>query len=154
MQEILNRNPEAADPREIVSGRLIAAPRETVFKAFADPTHLARWWGPSGFANTFEEFDFRPGGTWRFTMHGPDGRDYLNRSVFLEIQESARIVLEHESAPAFRMTITLANENGNTRLGWRMLFDSAALRDQLAPICVPANEQNFDRLQAELVRMN
>src|SRR6185369_10233222 len=65
--------------------------RPKVFKAFADPTHLARWWGPSGFRNTFEEFDFRPGGTWRFTMHGPDGTDHPNRSVFLDIQEPARI---------------------------------------------------------------
>jgi uncharacterized protein YndB with AHSA1/START domain len=66
---------QAADPREIASGRVIDAPRRKVFKAFADPTHLARWWGPKGFRNTFEEFDFRPGGTWRFTMHGPDGTD-------------------------------------------------------------------------------
>lgn len=150
MQESISANSQAADPREIVSGRVIDAPREKVFKAFADPTHLARWWGPSGFSNTFEEFNFRPGGTWRFTMHGPDGTDYPNRSVFLDIQEPARIVLEHESPPIFRMTITLADEGGKTRIGWRMLFESAALRDRLAPICVPANEQNFDRLQAEL----
>jgi len=153
MQQTLTPSPQAADPREIVSGRVIDAPRDKVFKAFADPTHLARWWGPSGFTNTFEEFDFRPGGTWRFTMHGPDGTDYPNRSIFLDIQEPARIVLEHESPPVFRMTITLAEEGGKTLIGWRMLFESVALREQLAPVCVPANEQNFDRLQAELAGM-
>jgi uncharacterized protein YndB with AHSA1/START domain len=153
MHETLSPSSQAADPREIASRRVIDAPRDKVFKAFADPTHLARWWGPSGFRNTFEEFDFRPGGTWRFTMHGPDGTDYSNRSVFLDIQEPARIVLEHESAPAFRMTITLADEAGQTRLDWRMLFESAALRDQVAKYAVPANEQNFDRLEAELARM-
>ena len=153
MQETQPSSAQAADPREIASGRLIDAPRSKVFKAFADPSHLARWWGPDGFRNTFEEFDFRPGGTWRFTMHGPDGTDYPNRSVFLDIEEPARIVLEHESAPAFRMTITLADESGRTRIDWRMLFESAALRDRIATYAVPANEQNFDRLQAELARM-
>jgi uncharacterized protein YndB with AHSA1/START domain len=153
MQETNSGSSQAANPREIVSARVIDAPRQKVFRAFADPTHLAHWWGPSGFTNTFEEFDFRPGGTWRFTMHGPDGTDYPNRSVFLDIQEPASIVLEHESPPTFRMTITLADEGGKTRIGWRMLFESAALRDQLAPVCVPANEQNFDRLQAELAGM-
>jgi uncharacterized protein YndB with AHSA1/START domain len=153
MQETSSPSTQAADPREIVSGRVIDAPREKVFKAFADPTHLVRWWGPSGFRNTFEEFDFRPGGTWRLTMHGPDGTDYPNRSVFLDIQEPGRIELEHESPHWFRLTITLADEDGKTRLGWRMLFESAAERDRIAKYLVPANEQNFDRLQAELAGM-
>jgi uncharacterized protein YndB with AHSA1/START domain len=144
---------QAADPREIASGRVIDASRRKVFKAFADPTHLARWWGPKGFRNTFEEFDFRPGGTWRFTMHGPDGTDHANRSVFLDIQEPARIVLEHESPPVFRMTMTLADEDGKTRVDWRMLFESADVRDRIATFAVAANEQNFDRLQAELASM-
>jgi uncharacterized protein YndB with AHSA1/START domain len=153
MQETLASSSQAADPREIVSGRVIDAPREKVFKAFADPTHLARWWGPSGFSNTFEEFDFRPGGTWRFIMHGPDGTDYPNRSVFLDIEEPARSVFEHDPPHAFRMTITLAGEGGRTRIVWRMLFETGAERDRIARVAVPANEQNFDRLQAELARM-
>ena len=140
----------ATEPREIVSSRVIDAPREKVFKAFADPTHLARWWGPNGFQNTFEEFDFRPGGVWRVTMHGPDGTDYSNRSVFLDIQEPSRIVFEHEEPHEFRMTITLRDESGKTHVEWRMLFESAAERDRTARYAVPANEQNFDRLQAEL----
>ena len=153
MHESSKSSSQAADPREIASSRVIDAPRERVFKAFADPTHLARWWGPSGFSNTFEEFDFRPGGTWRLIMHGPDGTDYPNRSVFLDIEEPSRIVFEHESPHPFRMTITLADQGGGTRIAWRMLFETAAERDRIAPIAVPANEQNFDRLQAELARM-
>jgi uncharacterized protein YndB with AHSA1/START domain len=145
---------QAADPREIVSGRVIDAPRRKVFKAFADPTHLARWWGPKGFRNTFEEFDFRPGGIWRLTMHGPDGTEYPNRSVFLDIHESARIVLEHESPHEFRMTITLDDQAGKTRVEWRMLFESAEARDRIATVVAAANEQNFDRLQAELASMS
>lgn len=153
MRETLSASSQAAEACEIVSGRVIDAPRAKVFKAFSDPTHLARWWGPRGFRNTFEDFDFRPGGTWRFTMHGPDGTEYANRSVFLDIREPSLIVLEHETPPAFRMTITLADEGGKTRLGWRQLFESASLRDQIATFAVPANEQNFDRLEAELEKI-
>jgi uncharacterized protein YndB with AHSA1/START domain len=143
----------ATDSREILSSRVIDAPREKVFKAFADPTHLARWWGPSGFRNTFEEFDFRPGGIWRLTMHGPDGTDYPNRSVFLDIREPSRIVFEHDAPHEFRMTIALHDATGKTRLEWRMRFESAAERDRTAMYAVTANEQNFDRLEAELDSM-
>ena len=146
--------PAGAEPEEIVSVRVIDAPREKVFKAFSDPTHLASWWGPSGFRNTFEDFDFRPGGIWRFTMHAADGTDYPNRSVFLDIQEPSRIVFEHESPHVFRMNISLRDEGGRTRLEWRMRFESAAERDRVAGVAVSANEQNFDRLEAELARMS
>ena len=138
--------------REILSSRLIDAPREKVFQAFSTPVRLARWWGPSGFRNTIHEFDFRPGGSWRLTMHGPDGRDWANRSVFLAIEPAARIEFEHVAPHRFRMTITLADEAGKTRVGWRMLFESASERNRVAPVVLPANEQNLDRLEAELAR--
>lgn len=62
-----------ASDREIVSVRVVNASREIVFKAWTDPQHLRSWWGPNGFTNTFHEFDLKPEGHWRFTMHGPDG---------------------------------------------------------------------------------
>ena len=68
------------DPRSIIGTRVFDAPRELVFSAFTDPEHLAQWWGPDGFTMTTSAFDFRPGGVWRFVMHGPDGRDYQNRA--------------------------------------------------------------------------
>jgi len=145
-------NAAALAAREIVSSRHYNLPRETVFAAFTDPQRLARWWGPAGFRNTFEVFELRPGGHWRFTMHGPDGTDYANHSVFHTVEAPARIVLEHQTAPHFEMHITLSSEAGGTRLGWRMRFDDAATRDSVARYAVPANEQNFDRLQAELTR--
>jgi uncharacterized protein YndB with AHSA1/START domain len=73
------------DPRAIVGTREFAAPRALVFSAWTDPKHLAQWWGPFGFTTTTFSFDFRPGGVWRFVMHGPDGRDYQNRVTFEEI---------------------------------------------------------------------
>ena len=82
--------------REFVHSRVIDAPRDRVFRAIAEPGRLARWWGPDGFTSTFETFELRPGGAWRFVMHGPDGTDYPNESAFLEV-EPERIVLEHLS---------------------------------------------------------
>jgi uncharacterized protein YndB with AHSA1/START domain len=136
--------------REIVSMRVLPFPRERVFRAIAEPARLARWWGPQGFRNSFDQCDFRPGGDWIFVMHGPDGKDYPNRSRFEEIEEPARVVVDHLSAPHFRMVMTLSEEGAGTRLHWRQQFEDARVREQLAAVCVPANEQNFDRLQTEL----
>jgi uncharacterized protein YndB with AHSA1/START domain len=150
---------EEADPsgvlaaREIVSTRVVGAAREVVFKAFTDPDHLVHWWGPKGFTNTFHEFDLRPGGTWRFVMHGPDGVNYQNKSVFVEIVKPERLVFEHVSGPQFRMTIALAEQGGKSKITWRMLFESAAECGKVKKFAVEANEQNFDRLEAELAKM-
>ncbi|MDQ2942689.1 MAG: SRPBCC family protein, partial [Candidatus Dormibacteraeota bacterium] len=113
--------------REIISTRVFGAPRELVFKAFSDPAWLVHWWGPKGFTNTFHMFDLRPGGFWRFVMHGPDGVNYENESVFVEIVKPERIVFRHlRPIHEFQMTITFVEQDGKTRLEWRMLFPSVA----------------------------
>jgi len=140
--------------REIVSTRALAWPRERVFRAWTESEHLARWWGPRGFTNTFQEFDPKPGGRWQFVMHGPNGADYPNQSVFVEIVKPERIVFDHLSAPAFRVTATFAEEAAKTRLTFRMLFETAAECDKVKGFAVGANEENFDRLEAELARMS
>ncbi len=139
----------AAD-RELATSRLIEAPRDRVFRAFSDPVRLARWWGPKGFTNTFQEIDFRPGGRWRFVMHAPNGGEHPNESVFVDIVPEERIVLRHESPPPFELVITLADEGPGTRVGWRQIFPSAAERERIARFAVEANEQNLDRLAAEV----
>ena len=88
--------------------RSFAAPRDRVFRAFTAPAQLARWWGPKGFTNTFHEFDLRPGGDWRFVMHGPNGADYANDNVFVEVVKPERVVFDHVSRPPFQMAIALA----------------------------------------------
>jgi uncharacterized protein YndB with AHSA1/START domain len=139
--------------REFVHSRLIDAPRERVFAAIADPARLARWWGPNGFTSTFDVFEFRPGGAWRFVMHGPDGTDHPNESVFAEIVAPQRVALEHLSASHhFLLTITLAADGARTRIGWRQVFDTAAEKERIAAFVTPANEQNLDRLAAEVQR--
>jgi uncharacterized protein YndB with AHSA1/START domain len=140
--------------REFVHSRLIDAPRAQVFAAIADPARLARWWGPNGFTSTFDVFEFRPGGTWRFVLHGPDGTDYPNENLFTDIVEPERIVLEHLSATHhFLMTITLTADGARTRVGWRQVFDTAEEKQRIADFVTPANEQNLDRLTAEVLRV-
>lgn len=142
--------PSDTSDRELATSRVLPHPRDRVFRAIAEPGRIARWWGPAGFRNTIDAFDFREGGEWNFTMHGPDGTDYPNRSRFETIRAPATVVIRHVNAPLFRLHITLTEEAGGTRVHWRQVFDDARVREQLQAVCVPANEQNLDRLDAEL----
>jgi uncharacterized protein YndB with AHSA1/START domain len=139
--------------RECFHERVIEASPEQAWAAFADPARLARWWGPEGFSSTFDTFDLRPGGRWVFTLHGPDGKDYPNENVFAEVAPPSRVVVEHLSdTHHFLLAITFTAEGGRTRVGWRQVFDTQEHRDQVAPVVRVANEQNLDRLAAEVRR--
>jgi len=122
------------DPRSIIGSRVFNAPREIVFAAFTDPAHLSEWWGPNGFTTTTHAFDFRPGGVWRFVMHGPDGRDYQNRITYEEIIAPERIVYRHgggDDVEPVQFTQSLTFEDlggGRTRLTWHGRFPSAEAR--------------------------
>jgi len=144
---------DALADRDIATARTLDAPRELVFTAFSDRNHLMHWWGPRGFTSTFHEFDMRPGGVWRFVLHGPDGANYENESVFIEVAKPERIVFKHVSGPQFEMRITLAEHGRQTRLTWRMLFESAAECNKVKKFAVDATEQNLDRLEARLATM-
>jgi uncharacterized protein YndB with AHSA1/START domain len=145
-------NQPSAD-REFVHTRFVEATPQAVYAAIADPARLARWWGPDGFRSTFDVCEFRPGGAWRFVMHGPDGTDYPNENSFREIVPGERVVVEHFAATHhFLLTITLTPQGGGTLVGWRQLFDTAEHRAQIAPFVTSANEQNLDRLAAEVGR--
>jgi uncharacterized protein YndB with AHSA1/START domain len=125
---LLERLQQAAPDREIVMTRLVDAPRALVWEAFTDPAQVARWWGPNGFRNSIREMSVRPGGTWRFTMHGPDGRDYPNRIDYIEVKKPERLVYAHsggDGPPDFHAVITLAEEAGKTRVTLRLVCDSA-----------------------------
>lgn len=136
---------------EIVSTRVFAAPRERVWRAFADPALLGQWWGPRGFTNTFHKFDFRAGGRWMFEMHGPDGTHYEQTREFVEVAAPERIIMDNPNpVHRFRMTIELTPHRGATQLVWRMAFESAAEFVRVKTIIVTANEEVFDRLEAVL----
>jgi len=138
---------------EIVSTRVFNFSRGKVFNAWAQPQHLKNWWGPKGFTNTFHEFDFTEGGKWKFIMHGPDGANYDNESEFLKIETNKLIVLNHISNPKFQVQASFEEEGEKTKLTFKMIFLSAELCEQLKPVCVPSNEENFDRLEIELSKM-
>jgi len=124
------------DPRSIIGMREFDAPRDLVFAAWTDPKHLAQWWGPNGFTTTNMSFDLRPGGIWRFVMHGPDGRDYQNRITFDEIVPPECIVYRHGGGEdvepvQFRQTITFEELGRRTRMTWRGDFPSAVERERI-----------------------
>lgn len=129
---IANSPAALAGDRDIVATRILNAPRELVFKAWTDPEHIGQWWGPNGFSITLHEMDVRPGGDWRFIMHGPDGRDYDNHNVYVEVVPPERLVFDHVSPPRHRMTAIFAEQGDKTRLDIRMEFESGSLRDHVA----------------------
>ena len=130
--------------------RTLAASPERVYEAFRVREQLATWWGPNGFRNEFDTFDFHDGGAWKFVMIGPDGSRHKNASTFIELVPGARVVVQHASAPRFRLTVDMAPASGGTLLTWTQAFEDPAVARALKPIVEPANEQNLDRLAAVL----
>jgi len=140
---------------EIISTRVFDFPREQVFKAWAEPEYLAQWWGPNGFTNTFQQFDFRAGGDWVFTMHSPDGANYDNKNIFDQIIIPELIVFDHVEPQQHLFTGTYKFEHlhGKTKVTFTMAHRTAEETENLRPFIEPANEQNFDRLQTVLESM-
>jgi len=146
-------NHEAVRPRsdrELVTSREVDVRPDRVFEAFSDPTQLARWWGPDGFTNTFHVFDFLPGGSWKFTMHGPTGSDFPNESEFMEIDAPSRLVIRHLSKPRFTAEFEFLPRPAGTLVVFRQVFESAQDRERIAKFAVDANEQNLNRLERVL----
>jgi uncharacterized protein YndB with AHSA1/START domain len=144
----------AAD-REIVTTRVVDAPRERVWRAWTERAQVAQWWGPNGFTNTIHEMDLRPGGVWQFVMHGPDGVDYMNKSIFEEIVRPERLVYTHVSGPKFQATATFDEHGGKTTVTTRMLFDTAAERDRTVKVfgAVEGARQTLERLNQHVAKM-
>ena len=145
----LSTNPEC----EIINQREIPASPQEILAAFEDPAVLARWWGPAGFSNTIQSFDFHPGGEWKYVMHGPDGTDYPNEMKFVETGPEA-VVMDHPGpVHEFRLAISLEKSGEKTRLIWRMTFKTAEECEKTRPYAPRCNEENLDRLEAALLTM-
>jgi uncharacterized protein YndB with AHSA1/START domain len=134
------------------TSREIPATAQQVFAAFSDPERLARWWGPAGFTNTFSVCELKNGGRWSYIMHGPDGRNYPNESVFAEIESLGKVVIEHVSLPKYRLTIVLAPSSTGTVVSWSGVFENEKFASGMKQFLVTANEQNLDRLSVEVLR--
>ena len=148
--------------REIRATRILNAPRELVFEVWTDPAHIVKWWGPNGFTNTIHKMDVRPGGTWDFIMHGPDGTDYPNLIKYVEVVKPERLVFDHgsgqENDPAqFHVTVTFEDlGDERTKLTMVMLFKTAADRDFVVTEygALDGNKQTMDKLEAYLATLD
>ena len=142
--------------REITASRLFDAPPETVFRMWTDAEHVKHWYGPRGFTLTIQEMDVRPGGVWRFVMHGPDGTDYDNEVIYGEIDAPRRLTYSHVVEPHFDSTVTFEEESGKTRVTVTMLFATAELRQMVGEQfgAVEGLGQTLDRLGEQLERLS
>ena len=144
--------------REIRLRRRIAAPRTRVFDAFTDPLQVAAWWGPAGFRNTVHAMDVRPGGHWRYTMHGPDGKDWPNRIDYLAVEPPARLHYLHADdppgeQPAFEVEIVFSEDAGATLVEMVLQFPDRAARDRvLESGAAEGGRQTLDRLETHLAQ--
>ncbi len=151
---------ERNDDRSLVTTREFDAPRQLVWDAWTQPQHVAQWWGPNGFTNTIHEMAVKPGGVFRFIMHGPDGTDYPNKIVFLEVVEPERLVYDHtddlaEPTTHFHVTVTFEELGGRTRLTIRSLFPSAEELQRVIEEhgAEEGAKQHLERLRAYLTTM-
>ncbi len=140
--------------RELKISRILNAPIELVWEVLTNPDHVKNWWGPDGFTNSISVMDVHPGGKWDLIMHGPDGRDYENHSVFREIVNYKRIVFEHLSFPRIIFTIEFEKIGSKTRLNWHMLFDSVEIMNLVVRENNAAEglRQNIEKLSIYLSR--
>ena len=132
------------------TSRELPATPESVFAAIQDPVHLARWWGPDRFTNTFHKFEFRQGGPWLFTMHGTDGTDYPNQSEFLEIVPNSMVRIRHINQPHFELSISLESSAIGTLVSWVGVFENHEFAESRRQFLEAANEQNLNRLVLEV----
>jgi len=141
--------------RELSIERTLNAPVELVWEVFTKPEHIANWWGPNGFTNTISKMDVTPGGEWNLVMHGPDGIDYKNKSIFKEVVTHKKIVYEHITGPQFVATIEFEKLGEQTQIRWHMLFETAEQFVQVVKT-FKADEglkQNVEKLNEYLAAM-
>jgi len=132
---------------------VLNTPRELVVKVWVTPEHLAQWWGPHGFTNTFHKFDLKRGGLWEFTMHGPNGVDYPNKNKFIEVIKPEKIVIQHMESPKYSYVVMFEDAVGKTKLTVSLLFESVEECEKVRPFASGGSEQNIDRLETELTNM-
>jgi uncharacterized protein YndB with AHSA1/START domain len=132
--------------------RIYDAPVKLVWDAWTDPKQTAKWWGPRGFTLTTHSKDLRPGGMWHYTMHGPDGTDYINKTIYFEVEKYSRLVYDHggndEQAPLFRVTVTFQELKGNkTQMNMSMVLPTPEAAEQTRKFIKQAGgNATWDRL--------
>jgi len=126
-----------ASDRELVLTRLIDAPRDKLFRAWTEPELMKQWFTPRPWTTPVIEVDLRPGGSNLIVMRGPDGTEFPNRGVYLEVVKNERLVFtdaytkawEPSEKPFFTGIITFEDEGGKTRYTARALHWTVADRE-------------------------
>jgi len=132
--------------RTVISSRIIDAPVDDVFDAYANSEKLVRWWGPSGFTLTTESIDLNEGGHWKFVFQGPDGKEYKNHLVFLRIERPHLFVVDHLSGPKYHGVVTFDALDNRTCVTMYWTFENVDVFDKIRETVIAGNEGNFDRL--------
>lgn len=115
-------DPAPVDERELTLTRLINAPREKVFRAWTEPELLKQWFTPAPWKTTHAENDVRPGGSSLIVMQSPEGQEFPNRGVYLEVTKNERIVAtdaftsawEPSDKPFMTVILTFEDRAGKT----------------------------------------
>jgi len=146
---------------EIVLTRVFNAPRHLVFEASTKPEHVKNWWGPRSTKLIVCEIDFRVGGTWRFVMRGPDGKDAVFKGVYHEIVVPERIVATEcfdepaLGSPEWQVITTYEERDGKTTQISRCLHPSRENRDgHLQSGMEGGAGETFDRLEDLLATLS
>ncbi|MEO3430579.1 SRPBCC domain-containing protein [Pelagibius sp. CAU 1746] len=142
---------------EVVITRRFTAPRALVFKAWTEPRHVVRWWGPDGFRTTRCEIDLRPAGRYLIEMTGPDGKTYPTEGTYLEVSPPARLVFDQffgclgQPETISRVTVTFEEDGAETTVTIHTLCETVAHRDALIEIGVEKGwSETFEHLAAYL----
>ena len=149
--------PANAKSNELRLTRVLDAPVALVWEAWTDPEQTAKWWGPRGFSITTHSKDLRPGGHWHYTMHGPDGTDYPNRTTYLEVEEGRRLVYDHgayeDRPPLFRVTVLFKDLGDQTEMQMTMACATPEQAEQTRKLIKDAGgNSTWDRLAEFLTR--
>lgn len=138
-------------PNELRITRIYDAPVSAVWEAWVDPKQVAKWWGPRGFTITTHSKDLKVGGHWRYTMHGPDGTDYPNHTIYHEVREQKLLVYDHggyeDRPPLFRVTVKFDDLGDQTRMEMIMACPSPEAAEETKKFIKNAQgNSTWDRL--------
>lgn len=144
--------------QEIFMTRMFDAPRELVFKAYTDPTLIARWWGLRQNTTLIDEMEARPGGKWRFVERDPDGQEFAFHGVYHDVVAAERIVqtFEFEGMPGHVVmeTSTFEDVGGKTKVIAQSIFQSVADRDGMVASGMEYGaEEGYQRLDELLATL-
>lgn len=149
--------PARSNTNELKLTRVFDAPVRAVWEAWTDSAKVAHWWGPRGFSITTHHRDLRPGGTWVYTMHGPDGKDYPNITRYLEVEECAKLVYDHgataDTPPMFRVSVRFEEIDGKTTLHMTMTLATPEAAERTRQFIKKAGgDATWDRLAEYLTK--